>query len=266
MTCEELIAACSVAGSDSGGGAGIQADLKTFTALGVYGLTVVTAVTAQNTHEVRGTWMLPADAVRAQMETVADGFHIGAWKTGMLGNAANVRVVAETLPEGAALVIDPVMVSTSGHRLLAEDAVRDLVEDLIPRSAIVTPNIPEAEVLSRMPVATVEDMVEAGRRILDLGARAVVVKGGHLAGGAAVDVLIDRDGELRLSGERYPYSVHGSGCCFSAALAACLARGMPVHEGFRAARMFIDTAIREAAGDTGPIRIVNPGGKTFHSR
>jgi hydroxymethylpyrimidine/phosphomethylpyrimidine kinase len=260
MTGGEMIAACSVAGSDSGGGAGIQADLKTFTALGVYGLTVITAVTAQNTREVRGTWMLPADAIRAQMEAVADGFFIGAWKTGMLGNAANVRAVAEGLPEGAALVIDPVMVSTSGHRLLAEDAVRDLAELLIPRAAVVTPNIPEAEVLAGMPVTTVEEMADAGRRILDLGARAVVVKGGHLAGGAAVDILVDRDGEMRLSGERYPYAVHGSGCCFSAALAAYLARGMHAREGFAAAREFIDTAIREAAGGPGPVRIVNPGG------
>lgn len=260
----EMIAACSVAGSDSGGGAGIQADLKTFTALGIYGLTVITAVTAQNTREVRGTWMLPPEAVRAQMETVADGFSIGAWKTGMLGNAANVRAVAESLPEGGALVIDPVMISTSGHRLLAEDAVADLMELLIPRAAVVTPNIPEAEVLSRMRVTTVEEMAEAGRRILDLGARAVVVKGGHLPGGAAIDLLVDRDGEIRLSGERYPYSVHGSGCCFSAALTACLARRMPIREGFRAARGFIDTAIRDAAGGPGPIRIVNPGGTIIH--
>src|SRR5690606_9292000 len=142
----------------------------------------------------RGTWMLPPEAVRAQMETVADGFSIGAWKTGMLGNAANVRAVAESLPEGGALVIDPVMISTSGHRLLAEDAVADLMELLIPRAAVVTPNIPEAEVLSRMRVMTVEEMAEAGRRILDLGARAVVVKGGHLPGGAAIDLLVDRDG------------------------------------------------------------------------
>ncbi|WP_241481293.1 bifunctional hydroxymethylpyrimidine kinase/phosphomethylpyrimidine kinase [Methanoculleus sediminis] len=264
MTGGEMIAACSVAGSDSGGGAGIQADLKTFTALGVFGLTVVTAVTAQNTREVRGTWMLPPDAVRAQMEAVADDFFIGAWKTGMLGNAPIIRTVAEALPEGAALVIDPVMVSTSGHRLLAEDAVADLVGLLIPRAAVVTPNIPEAEVLAGMRVRTVEDMADAGRRILDLGARAVVVKGGHLAGGAATDLLVDREGEMRLSGERYPYPVHGSGCCFSAALAACLARGMPVEEGFRAARKFIDTAIREAAGGPGPVRAVNPGGTIFH--
>lgn len=264
MTGGEMIAACSVAGSDSGGGAGIQADLKTFTALGVFGLTVITAVTAQNTREVRGVWMLPADAIRAQIEAVADGFFVGAWKTGMLGNAANVRAVAEALPEGAVLVIDPVMISTSGHRLLAEDAARDLAELLIPRAAVVTPNIPEAEVLARMRVTTIEEMVEAGRRIFDLGAGAVVVKGGHLDGGAAVDVLVDRDGEVRLSGERYPYSVHGSGCCFSAALTAYLARGVSVEEGFRAARVFIDTAIREAAGDPGPVRIVNPGGTVFH--
>ncbi len=266
MTGAQMIAACSIAGSDSGGGAGIQADLKTFTALGIWGLTVITAVTAQNTREVRGTWMLPADAVRAQIGAVADDFTIGAWKTGMLGNAQNVRAVAEALPEGATLVIDPVMVSTSGHRLLEQDAVADLTGLLIPRAAIVTPNIPEAEVLAGMNVVTVEDMAEAGRRILDLGARAVVVKGGHLAGGAAVDLLVDPDGMMRLSGKRYPYSVHGSGCCFSAALTAYLAGGMPAREGFAAAREFIDTAIREAAGGPGPGRVVNPGGTIFRRR
>jgi hydroxymethylpyrimidine/phosphomethylpyrimidine kinase len=264
MTGAQMIAACSIAGSDSGGGAGIQADVKTFTALGVWGLTVITAVTAQNTREVRGTWMLPADAVRAQIGAVADDFAIGAWKTGMLGNAANVRAVAEALPEKATLVIDPVMVSTSGHRLLEPDAVADLTGLLIPRAAIVTPNIPEAEVLAGMNVATVEDMAEAGRRVLDLGARAVVVKGGHLPGDAAVDLLVDPDGVMRLSGKRYPYSVHGSGCCFSAALTAYLAGGMPAREGFAAAREFIDTAIREAAGGPGPGRIVNPGGTIIH--
>ncbi len=255
-----MIAACSIAGSDSGGGAGIQADLKTFTALGVYGLTVVTAVTAQNTREVRGTWTLPSDAVRAQIEAVADGFSVGAWKTGMLADAPVVRTVAEALPEGAALVIDPVMVSTSGHRLLAEDAIADLAELLIPRAAVVTPNLPEAEVLARMRVTTLEDMEEAGRRVLDLGARAVVVKGGHLAGDATVDLFVDRDGVTGGSGPRYSYSVHGSGCCFSAALTAHLARGMDARHAFEAAREFIDTAIREATGGPGPIRIVNPGG------
>ncbi len=266
MTGAQTITACSIAGSDSGGGAGIQADLKTFTALEVYGLTVVTAVTAQNAREVRGVWMLPADAVRTQIEAVVDGFSIGAWKTGMLGNTSNIRAVAEALPDGAVLVIDPVMVSTSGHRLLDGDAVTDLVEQLIPRADIVTPNLPEAEVLGRMRVATLDDMTEAGRRILDLGARAVVVKGGHLAGDAAVDIFIDRDGVVPLSGRRYPYSVHGSGCCFSAALAAYLARGMAARPAFAAAREFIDTAIREAAEGPGPLRIVNPGGTNLRRR
>ncbi|WP_332448659.1 bifunctional hydroxymethylpyrimidine kinase/phosphomethylpyrimidine kinase [Methanoculleus sp.] len=264
MTGAQMIAACSIAGSDSGGGAGIQADLKTFTALGVWGLTVITAVTAQNTREVRGTWVLPPDAVRAQIEAVADDFLIGAWKTGMLADRPVIRTVAEALPDGADLVIDPVMVSTSGHRLLREDAVADLMELLIPQAAVVTPNIPEAEVLGRMQVVTIEDMAEAGRRILDLGPRAVVMKGGHLAGGAAVDLLIDRDGVTEASGMRYPYSVHGSGCCFSAALTAHLARGMDARRAFVAAREFIDTAIRDAAGSPEPIRIVNPGGTSYH--
>ena len=260
MTGAQMVSACSIAGSDSGGGAGIQADLKTFTALEVFGLTVVTAVTAQNTREVRGTWMLPPEAVRAQVEAVADDFSIGAWKTGMLGDARNIRAVAGALPGSAVLVIDPVMVSTSGHRLLDEDAVTDLIELLIPRAAVVTPNLPEAEVLAGMQVATLDDMAEAGRRILDLGAGAVVVKGGHLAGGSAVDILVDRDGVTEASGRRYPYSVHGSGCCFSAALAAYLARGMAARPAFAAAREFIDTAIGRAVGGPGPLRIVNPGG------
>lgn len=267
MTGAEMVSACSIAGSDSGGGAGIQADLKTFTALEVYGLTVITAVTAQNTREVRGTWMLPPEAVRAQIEAVVDEFVIGAWKTGMLGNAANVRAVAEALPREAPLVIDPVMVSTSGHRLLDADAVADLIDHLIPRAEIVTPNLPEAEVLAGMRVVDLDDMAEAGRRILDLGARAVVVKGGHLAGSDRVtDLLIDQDGVLEASGRRYPYSVHGSGCCFSAALAAYLARGMTTREAFFAAREFTDTAIRQATGGPGPLRIVNPGGTTVRRR
>ena len=258
----QMISACSIAGSDSGGGAGIQADLKTFTALEVFGLTVITAVTAQNTREVRGTWMLPVEAVRTQIETVADEFAIVAWKTGMLGNAANVRAVAETLPDEAMLVIDPVMISTSGHRLLDEDAIEDLMRLLIPGAGIVTPNLPEAEVLAGMQIGTPDDMAVAGERILDLGAGAVVVKGGHLTGDSdmVVDILVDRDGVMEISGRRYPYSVHGSGCCFSAALTAYLARGMDARGAFAAAREFIDTAIRQAAGEPGVLQIVNPGG------
>jgi len=252
--------ACSIAGSDSGGGAGIQADVKTFTALGVWGLTVVTAVTAQNLHEVRGAWMLPAEAIAAQLEAVSDGFTIGAFKTGMLSNSEIVRAVAGHLPDEVPLVIDPVMVSTSGHPLLEEEAVADLIELLIPRAAVVTPNIPEACVLSRMDaIRTVEEMQEAAERIRGLGPSAVVVKGGHLAEGPAVDVLVDGEGTVALSGTMYPYSVHGSGCCFSAALTGFLALGYPVREAFSLAKEFMDRAVRAAAGE-GAFRIVNPGG------
>ena len=146
--------------------------------LGVFGLTVVTAVTAQNTREVRAAWPLPPEAVRTQIETVAEGFAIGAWKTGMLGNAATVRAVAESLPEGAISVIDPVMVSTSGHRLLEEDAISDLVEVLMPRASVVTPNIPEAEVLAGMRI---EGGGYGRGRLADPGSRR---RGGGGEGGA----------------------------------------------------------------------------------
>jgi len=261
-----MIAACTIAGSDSGGGAGIQADLKTFTALGVWGLTVVTAVTAQNTREVRGSWALPAAAVTAQIEAVADDFLIGAFKTGMLGTGSIVRAVARSLPEGVPLVVDPVIFSTSGHRLLEAGAVGDLVGLLIPRATIVTPNLSEAEALAGTPVRTVGEMAEAGRAILDLGAEAVAVKGGHLAGPTVVDVLVDRGGEVRLEGPAYPGPVHGSGCCFAAALAAHLARGFTVREAFSASRAFVDAAIREAAGASNGHRIVNPGSTAWYTR
>ncbi len=263
MTESRMIAACSIAGSDSGGGAGIQADLKTFTALGVWGLTVVTAVTAQNTREVRGSWMLPAEAVTAQLAAVCDDFSIGAFKTGMLGTREIAAAVADRLPAGIPLVVDPVMISTSGHRLLDEEAVGELVRRLIPRADVVTPNIPEAEALTGMTITSLEDMAEAGRRIIDLGAGAVVVKGGHGSADAVTDILVDAAGTVRLTGRRYPYAVHGSGCCFAAALAAYLARGLSVREAFAAARSFVDGAIAAAAGESGSLRIINPGGSSF---
>jgi hydroxymethylpyrimidine/phosphomethylpyrimidine kinase len=266
MSGSQMIAACSIAGSDSGGGAGIQADLKTFTAIGVWGLTVITAVTAQNTREVRGSWTLPPEAVAAQIAAVRDDFAIGAFKTGMLGTAGIIRTVAENLPAGVPVVVDPVMVSTSGHRLLAEDAVADLVDLLISRADIVTPNIPEAEVLTGMRIGTPTDMAEAGRRIRDFGASAVVVKGGHLPGERAVDVLVDESGVLHISGKMHPYSVHGSGCCYAAALAAYRACDHGVREAAGAARSFVEEAIASAAGAPGSSRIVNPGAAAFQPK
>ena len=249
--------ALTIAGSDSGGGAGIQADLKTFAAYGVWGTSAIAAVTAQNPGGVAGVWSLSPDAVAAQVRAVFEGFSVGAVKTGMLAEAGVIHAVAAALPPGVPLVVDPVMVATSGARLLAEDAVDALVADLIPRAAVVTPNLPEAGVLAGFPVEGPDGMREAGRAILAMGAGAVVVKGGHLPGDPT-DILIDAKGEVVLSGLRHPYTVHGTGCSFSAALAAGLARGMPLRDAFVAAKTFIDGAIAHAVPDLRGCRSVDP--------
>ncbi|KQC04943.1 MAG: phosphomethylpyrimidine kinase [Methanoculleus sp. SDB] len=259
MNGNDLPVACTIAGSDSGGGAGIQADLKTFAALGVWGCTVITAVTAQNTREVRGSWVLPPEAVSCQIGAVVSDFPIRAFKTGMLANEEIIRAVADALPFEGALVIDPVMIATSGARLLAEDAVGALVSCLLPRAVLVTPNIPEAQVLAGMDtIGSVEEMVTAGRRICARGASAVLVKGGHLAGEESIDVLVEGDRVTRFSGERYPGQVHGTGCCLSAAITASLARGRTVAEACGDARSFVACAIREAVVSAGGRRMVNP--------
>jgi hydroxymethylpyrimidine/phosphomethylpyrimidine kinase len=249
--------ALSIAGSDSGGGAGIEADLAAFAALGVWGTAAVTAVTAQNPGGVAGAWPLPPEAVAAQMRSVFEAFPVAAAKTGMLAEAGIIRAVAAALPPGIPLVVDPVMVATSGARLLAADAADALVRHLIPRAAVVTPNIPEAEALAGMEVRNLDGMRAAGETVLAMGAAAVVVKGGHLAG-APADLLLDREGEVLLTGTRSPYDVHGSGCCFSAALAAGLARGMSLREAFPAAKAFTAEAILHAVPDRAGRRSVHP--------
>ena len=239
--------ACTIAGSDSGGGAGIQADLRTFAALGVWGTSAVTAVTAQNPGEIRGIWRLPPEAVEAQMQAICAGFQVKAFKTGMLGGQEIVHVVAGELPAGVPLVVDPVMVATSGERLMDVDAVRTLAEKIFPRATVVTPNVAEAAALAGTgPITTLREMREAAGQILDLGPFSVVVKGGDLPSGTATDLYLDRSGELLLTGRRYPYTVHGSGCVFSAAIAALLARGMGVREAVSAAKGFMDGAIGRA--------------------
>jgi hydroxymethylpyrimidine/phosphomethylpyrimidine kinase len=247
MRNEGIPCACTIAGSDSGGGAGIQADLKTFTALGVWGTTVITAVTAQHPGAVTGVWPLPPEAVAAQIEAVLEGFPIRAFKTGMLANREIILTVAEHLPGGIPLVVDPVMVATSGGILMEPGAGEALMEALLPLATIVTPNLAEAAALAGSgPITTEEGMRLAAGRILEMGPQAVIVKGGHLATRDAVDLLVDRDGELLLRGERYPYDVHGSGCSFSAALAAFLARGEPVREAAVHAKAFMGPALRNA--------------------
>ncbi len=247
MSRDTLLSVCTIAGSDSSGGAGIQADLKTFAAYGLYGLSVVTGVTAQNSTRVAGAWVQSGDSVSAQIAAVCEEFAVTAWKTGMLGNAEVIDSVIDSLPTGAPLVLDPVLVSTSGHRLLSEDALSLLTGGLMPMASVTTPNTPEAEALTGLsPILTLDDMREAGSVLLSLGADAVIMKGGHLKEGEAADLYLDARGELILSGSRYPYPVHGSGCTFASALAAEIALGADIRDAFYGAKRFIDGAIRHA--------------------
>jgi hydroxymethylpyrimidine/phosphomethylpyrimidine kinase len=244
--------ALTIAGSDSGGGAGIQADLKTFAAFGVYGTCAVTAVTAQNTKGVTAWSAVEADLVEAQIEAVAGDFPVGAVKTGMLGTAAVVEAVGATVAalELPNLVVDPVMVAKGGHRLLDDDAVRTLVSELLPKAMVVTPNIPEAEVLlGDMVIRTLDDMRAAARAIRRMGPSVVVVKGGHMDGALSVDVVCGGDEEFELSGPRLPgRNTHGTGCTFSAAIAAGLALGYSVDKALREARRYLEGAIEHAPG------------------
>jgi hydroxymethylpyrimidine/phosphomethylpyrimidine kinase len=243
--------ALTVAGSDSGGGAGIQADLKTFAALGVYGVSAITAVTAQNTRGVSAVETLSPGIVSAQIAAVVEDFPIAALKTGMLANAGIIGAVARVLRVSRVgpLILDPVMVAKSGDRLLDADALGALTRDLLPLAALVTPNLPEAEVLTGMPVRTLEEQREAARRIVGLGARAVVVKGGHAESAEIVDVLFDGQTFTEFRAERVPgTSTHGTGCTFSAAIAAQLALGRGIQEAIPLAQAYVAKAIRNAPG------------------
>jgi hydroxymethylpyrimidine/phosphomethylpyrimidine kinase len=238
--------ALTIAGSDSGGGAGIQADLKTFTAFGVFGMSAVTALTAQNTLGVQGVHEIPPKFVAAQIESVAADLGADAVKTGMLGGAPVVEVVAACVRRLglAKLVVDPVMVAKSGDRLLSPDAERAVLELLLPLAEVVTPNLAEAEALSGMQVKTVEEMKAAAARIHETGCRWVVVKGGHHVGREAIDVVYGGKDFTLLRAPWYEGgSVHGTGCTFSAAVAACLAQGLDPLAAVRRAKDFITSAI-----------------------
>ena len=245
-------AALTIAGSDSGGGAGVQCDLLTFAAHGVHGLSAVTAVTAQNTHEIPRAHPLPPDVVAAQITAVAADFPIAAAKTGMLANGAIVAVVCERL---AALaippVVDPVLVSSSGSPLLDESGFRLLKARLLPLAAVVTPNRTEAERLSGMKIASLEGAREAARRIRDLGAAAVIVTGGHLGEtDTVVDVLDNGSGAIEIATGRVGgpagSRTHGTGCTFSAALTAGLATGLALPAAAKDAQRYVAAAIRQA--------------------
>ncbi len=240
--------ALTIAGSDPGGGAGVPADLKTFAALGVYGFSALTQVIAQNSRRVFNLTRVSPAMVVAQIEAVADERRPGAIKTGALGSAAIVGAVVRALRELklAAPVVDPVMVSSSGTRLLDKAGEAALLVHLIPLARVVTPNLPEAQALSRMEIEGTAALREAARRIVRLGARAVVIKGGHLAG-PATDLLYDGRSFVTLEGERLSVAdAHGTGCAFSAAIAANLARGRDLENAVRDAKQFVTAALRSS--------------------
>jgi hydroxymethylpyrimidine/phosphomethylpyrimidine kinase len=244
--------ALTIAGSDSGGGAGIQADLKTFAACGVYGTSAVTAVTAQNTLGVTAWEPVSTELVIAQIEAVGSDLPPAAVKTGMLATAAIVEAVAATIAELDLpnLVVDPVMIAKGGDRLLREDAVAAIRTELLKLAEVVTPNIPEAEVLTGSSIRTLDDMRAAARRIRKLGPRVVVVKGGHLPiDGFVIDLVCTPETEFELRGPWFETRhTHGTGCTFAAAIAAHLALGQPIDEALRSARAYLEGAIRHAPG------------------
>lgn len=239
--------AMTIAGSDSGGGAGIQADLKTFSAHGVYGTTVLTAVTAQNTTSVLAIAEVPEEVVIHQIDGVMDDIGADAVKTGMLSSASIVDCVADRIQAWGIerLVVDPVMVAKSGDALLQPKAVRTVAKELLPLALVVTPNIPEAEVLSGRSISRPADEEEAARAIHALGPRFVVIKGGHREGGPAVDVIYDGSGFERIESERInTQNTHGTGCTFSAAITANLALGHSPMIAIALAKQYLTEALR----------------------
>jgi hydroxymethylpyrimidine/phosphomethylpyrimidine kinase len=242
--------ALTIAGSDCSGGAGIQADLKTFAALGVYGASVITALTAQNTQRVSGIHPVPAEFVTAQLDAVFSDLAVGAVKIGMVAQPAVMDAIVGGLTRWSPkhVVLDPVMVATSGDRLLATEAVEALRSKLIPRAAVITPNLPEAAALLDEPVALSEAAVEdQGRRLLAFGCKAVLIKGGHGQGSESIDYLINAKGVVALAAPRVATkNTHGTGCSLSSAIAAGLAKGEDMETAIRNAKAFVSAAISAA--------------------
>ena len=238
----------TIAGSDSGGGAGIQADLKTFSALGVYGASTLTAITAQNTVGVTAVHEIPTDVIAAQIDAVITDIGADAVKTGMLSSPEIVATVADAVRRHhiANLVVDPVMVAKSGDRLLRAEAIATICERLIPLAAVVTPNIPEAEDLTGLTIATDADAQRAAEAIIAMGAKSVVVKGGH-RDGPPTDILYDGQRFIEFTAERIPSTnTHGTGCTFASAVAAGLAHGLDVPASVQQAKDYVTAAIRAA--------------------
>jgi hydroxymethylpyrimidine/phosphomethylpyrimidine kinase len=249
-----------VAGSDSGGGAGIQADIKTVTALGGYAATAVTALTAQNTEGVFGVVPVDPDFIRRQMTLVLEDIGADAIKTGMLHDAAVIEAVSDVLDgldDRIPVVVDPVMVAQSGASLLESDAVQTLARRLAPRATLLTPNVHEAERLTGLTIRSVADMKHAAGMILTIGCKAVLLKGGHLGGDTVVDVLAREEEVVQFENLRIdtPH-LHGTGCTLASAIATGLAQGLSLHKAYRRARAYLQEAIRTAPGlghGSGPV-------------
>lgn len=243
--------ALTIAGSDSGGGAGIQADLKTFQAFGCFGTSAIVAVTAQNTVGVRAVHLIPSDVITAQLDALADDLPPAAYKTGMLANREIVELVATQVGRHGwpHFVLDPVMVASSGDRLLDANAVIAIRDRLLPLAACVTPNLDEAELLTGLTVRSPDQMVEAGQALVDLGAAAALVKGGHLASDILVDVFVGNGRVERFTRKRLATrATHGTGCTLSAAITAGLAHGRDLETSVRDAIDYLQAAIRAAPG------------------
>jgi hydroxymethylpyrimidine/phosphomethylpyrimidine kinase len=258
-------AALSIAGSDSSAGAGLQADLKTFSALGVYGATVVTAVTAQNTHGVTAIHPVPGEAIAAQLDAVFSDLSIRAVKTGMLGTGEAVRAVSESLERwagGIPIIVDPVMVSTSGSRLLAKEAEKAFAVKLIPLAALITPNLHEAAaLLDAEPAQNEKEMRRQAERLLALGPKAVLIKGGHLSGPEAADLFYAGSHFRSYTAPRIAAkNTHGTGCTLSSAIAAFLVKGLPMEDAIAEAKAYLQDAIAQAAS----LRIGSGAGPLWH--
>ena len=239
--------AVTIAGSDSGGGAGIQADLKTFSALGVYGASVITALTAQNTKAVTAIHDVPADFITAQIDAVFSDLAVGAVKIGMVSRQPVIKAIADGLAHWKQrnVVLDPVMIATSGDRLLSPDAIAGLKRLLIPSATVLTPNLPEAAALLETPLARTEgEMREQAERLLKLGPQAVLIKGGHDSGAESVDLLVEPNAVTRLAADRIATrNTHGTGCTLSSAIAAGLAKGLALAEAVRAAKAYVTNSL-----------------------
>ena len=243
----------SIAGSDSGGGAGIQADLKTFSSLGVYGATAITAITAQNTQGVHSQYALPPQMVYDQIIAVMEDIHPSIIKIGMLSNLQVATAVADALERySIPIILDPVMVSSSGHRLLSAEAQEVLKGRLLPMAQLVTPNIPEMEALSDMPLMTISDKYNAAKHLLSLGVQSVLLKGGHEEGEVKVDILYQKSPQGIVtcsfsSDTLNTRNIHGTGCPLSSAIAAYMARGLALKEAVSSAKIYITEAIKAGA-------------------